>query len=88
MYIKKDASSYFTCNYPIETPDDCYVVFDERMEQIVLEFFPDIEFVVEDDELVDIVPTKEPEPSIDEKIEKNTADIAYIAMMTDVDIED
>lgn len=87
MFIKKDKSSYTSCNYYVPTPEDSYIITDYELEQKVINWFPDIDLVVEDDVVIDVIHTKPPEPTIEERVEKNEADIAYVAMMTDVDIE-
>ena len=88
MYIKKDKTSFISCSYYITPPDDYYEVNDPILEEKFFKYFPDIDLVVENDQLVDIISTKAPDPSTEEKIEKLEADMAYLAMMADIELEE
>ena len=66
-----------------------YVIDNEELERKVMTGFPDIDFVLDDNgEVIDVIYTKPLPPTMDEKMEKAYADIAYLAMMADIDIEE
>lgn len=87
LAVSKDKTQYMSV--AVFNPD-WYNIYDSELVGKIISYYPTFDWVLDDDgEPIDVTYTGEaPEPSIDEKIEKNTADIAYIAMMTDVDIED
>lgn len=85
LSIKKDKTA--TISVPMED-DDWYIIDNSELEYKINRGFPDIDFVLDESgNVVDITYTVQPPLTQEEQTEKNTADIAYVAMMSDIDIE-
>ena len=84
--IKKDLTE--SVNLLVDDPD-WYVIYNEELEYKIMRGFPNIEFVLDESgAVVDVTYTVQPPMTESERIEKNSADIAYVAMMTDIEIEE
>lgn len=88
LLVSKDKSQYNTTVIPSADPN-YYVIDNPNLEDKVVRGFPNIDFVFDEhEEIVDVIYTIQPPMTESERIEKNAADIAYVAMMTDVEIEE
>ena len=87
LSVKKDLKETTSENMSFDP--DWYVIDNEEIEYKIMRGFPNIEFVLDESgAVIDVTYTVQPPMTESERIEKNTADIAYVAMMTDVEIEE
>lgn len=87
LSVKKDLTETTSANMSFDP--DWYVINDYELEEKIMRGFPNIEFVLDESgAVVDVKYTVQPPMTESERIEKNAADIAYVAMMTDVEIEE
>lgn len=70
------------------TNQDCYVVEDSsELANKILDNYPYIEYVIDNDNIVDVTILPKDEPDIPvSPIEQLRADIDYLALMTEVDL--
>lgn len=92
MVINKNTKMILTrSDKPNEnwTTQDCYVVDDKsELAEKIVSNFPNIEYVIENDVVVDVVVLPKPDAEEVEPtaIEQLRADVDYIAVMTEVEL--
>ena len=91
MIINKETKSILTrSDIPNKnwTSEDCYVVDDNtELAKKILSNYPNIEYVIEDDEIKDVIIIKpEPKEQPISEMEQLRADVDYIAVMTGVEL--
>ena len=91
MIINKKTKSILTrSDIPNEnwTSQDCYIVDDNsELGKKILQNYPDIEYVIENNEIKDVNIIKpEPEEQPINEVEQLRADVDYIAVMTGVEL--